>query len=253
MKSALAQADHFFVQDDPSMEVLAAHGIRQVSIAGDTRIDRVVALPQADADFSAVEAALKVPVDIVCGSIWPADADIILPVLKNSERTAILAPHEMDATFIKRLEKAFPGECIRFSQLAQSGEKEKARILILDTVGQLSRIYRLGRCAYVGGGFGPGIHNTLEPAAYGIPVIFGPKYRKFPEAVEFTRSGAGRSVRNADAFAAALESFSHPAKREQVRQVLGAFFSMKKGVTDKVSAYIGQHFLQSPTFESTKS
>jgi 3-deoxy-D-manno-octulosonic-acid transferase len=177
---------HIFVQQEASRLLLESHGLMHVSVAGDTRFDRVkkVAITPYEnkvlADFSVGKDV------IVAGSTWEPDEQLLQEVSKKlSENTRwIIAPHELSESHIAGLRKRFP-KSVLFTEL-DHGIPEDTRVVIVNCIGQLSYLYRYGTLAYVGGGFGKGIHNILEAATYGLPVFFGPNHHKFSEAVELS-------------------------------------------------------------------
>lgn len=196
-RNTLKQVTHFFTQNRESVMMLSRLGINKATLAGDTRFDRVVDLPQnrlsiAEAkDFSTGHRVL------VAGSTWPADEELLAGLHQHfPDWKLIIAPHEIHEDRIRSVMKLFP-QAIRFSAVRDPGlpaTKPDPSVLIIDNIGMLSSLYGYGRIAYVGGGFGAGIHNTLEAATYGIPVIFGPNYHKFKEADDLIARGAGFSV-----------------------------------------------------------
>jgi len=193
-RRALTTYETIFVQNESSRALLEGIGVRNVVIAGDTRFDRVFQVTQTPFDNEIVtkfcNGSSRV---LVAGSIWGPDEDLLVRLAAdNPDIKFIIAPHEMDQARIERLASQFPGGACRFSRPCPDMEKKQA--LIIDTIGLLSYIYRYASWAYVGGGFGAGIHNTVEPASYGLPVAFGPKYRKFSEAVTMCRLGIATSV-----------------------------------------------------------
>jgi len=183
----LSRFAHIFTQNEASAQLLRGVGLRHVSVAGDTRFDTVVAtaaatprsLPLVDA-FVADKAQV-----LVVGSSWPEDLPVLTPLLARylPEMRVLVAPHEINETNLRLVEEAFPGQVRRYSQ-AQTTTVAQARVLLFDNVGLLSQLYRFGHYAYIGGAFGKGLHNTLEAAAFGLPLFFGPTYTKFQEAVE---------------------------------------------------------------------
>ncbi|MBN1144591.1 MAG: 3-deoxy-D-manno-octulosonic acid transferase [Bacteroidales bacterium] len=188
---------HLFVQDKASESLLNSSGISRVTVSGDTRFDRVTALaakrqPVAIAgDFSASAFCL------IAGSTWPADEDMLVEYINKDSHGMkfIMAPHEIGRNHISRLTAQLKNRHILFSEYHKERATDK-QVLIIDNVGMLSSLYRYGHCAYVGGGFGKGIHNILEAAVFGIPVIFGPNYHKAREAVEMTEAGAAFCVKS---------------------------------------------------------
>lgn len=193
----LQGVNHFFCQDQKSAELLKEKGINQVTVAGDTRFDRVVKLAEEGKPIPEIEEWLKGRPALVIGSSWPADEKIINSSLEvlSDDFALIFAPHEIKAEKVERLKQMLGGADL-FTELPST--EAPSRFLIVNTIGLLSRIYRYGQLAYIGGGFGAGIHNTLEAAVYGIPVVFGPEYKKFKEAVGLIDEGAAFSVRDED-------------------------------------------------------
>ena len=196
----LAQLTRIFTQNEASAQLLRGIGLTQVSVAGDTRFDTVAATASAaprPLPLAEAFAADGAPV-LVAGSIWPEDLPALAPLLRKHARTMrfIVAPHEVSETHLQQVEATLPGLTVRYSQATPATVAE-ARLLLIDNVGLLSYLYRFGRFAYVGGAFGAGLHNTLEAAAFGLPVFFGPRYERFQEAVALVELGCGFAVRNA--------------------------------------------------------
>ena len=194
-RKALHSFDTLFVQNEGSKALLAKIGVENVVVAGDTRFDRVVAI--AD-DAKRVEIIEQFKGDkrlFVAGSTWGPDEEILLPLInENPDIKFVIAPHEMEESRIERLLREVKGGAVRYTQLPSDFADKQ--VLILDTVGLLSRVYGSAEWAYIGGGFGVGIHSTLEAAVYGMPVAFGPRYHKFNEARDLIALGAGYSVKN---------------------------------------------------------
>ncbi|MBO4942363.1 MAG: 3-deoxy-D-manno-octulosonic acid transferase [Muribaculaceae bacterium] len=206
--------DHIFVQDDRSRRLLSGIGIDNVTVAGDTRFDRVTAIcskqremPEADIFM----AAHKDSFTMVFGSSWEKDEDVYMPVLReHKDVCAIIAPHEFDSQRLELMAKRLgKDETMLYSELSklysESPDKAReaagrARFLIVDCFGLLSSLYRYADAAYIGGGFGTGIHNINEAAVYGIPVVFGPNYSKFNEATELIARGGAFSISDSRQF-----------------------------------------------------
>lgn len=205
MRKTLGLLDRFFVQNEASKELLATIGFgpEQVTVSGDTRFDRVAALASAAPELPSVAKFVgntQTPV-MVCGSTWPPDEEILLELMKAyPEMKFIVAPHELDSARIDSLIERSGRRGLRYTALSESTPEAKLReatLLVIDTIGILSGVYRYGQIAYIGGGFGRGIHNTLEAATWGMPIAFGPKYKAFAEAVELVELGAAASVSDA--------------------------------------------------------
>ncbi|MDR1681653.1 MAG: 3-deoxy-D-manno-octulosonic acid transferase [Prevotellaceae bacterium] len=202
-RKMLRTCRQLFVQDDYSRELLASIGIANVQVSGDTRFDRVRELAQAPRPMPHLDAFLAGRPALVAGSTWPADEDRLEAAFAAlPERVKlIIAPHEIDEEHIANIERRFRRfGAVRYSALSgalQPAAWRESRTLILDTIGMLSAAYRYGAVAYVGGGFSAsGIHNTLEAAVYGLPVVFGPNYARFREACDLITQGGAASYTN---------------------------------------------------------
>lgn len=195
---------HLFVQNEESLQLLQSHGIDHCSLAGDTRYDRVHQIAQAAEPDAVVERFLQEhdgPV-LVAGSTWPPDEQLLARLHESKEwfpERIIIAPHEIHEEHLRSIEALFPSS-IRYSEyintLTQSHNNTftHSKVLIIDNIGLLSKLYRYATVAYIGGGFGVGIHNILEAVAYGKPVVFGPNHHKFQEAHDLIDLGGGMTV-----------------------------------------------------------
>ncbi len=196
----LQKITHFFVQDENSLKLLNQVKVYHADISGDTRFDRVLALASEEKEFPEVQTFNNGPEPlIVAGSTWPADEDILLKLIEqpSSSFKLIIAPHEIKKNRIDQLLQKFNSYSPqKYSQIDKS-TIANSRVLIIDSIGMLSYLYRHAKITYVGGGFGVGIHNLLEAATYGLPIIFGPNYQKFREAIELINLEAGYSISNA--------------------------------------------------------
>jgi 3-deoxy-D-manno-octulosonic-acid transferase len=193
-RAALRSFDTLFVQDELSKSLLEGLGLTNVVVAGDTRFDRVSAIAESAEKVAVIEQFKDNDRLFVAGSTWGPDEDILLPLInENPNIKFVIAPHEMDEARIEHILRETKGGAVRYTQLSD-GDLADKQVLILDTMGLLSRAYGSAEWAYIGGGFGVGIHNTLEAAVYGLPVAFGPKYRKFKEARDLIKLGVGHSV-----------------------------------------------------------
>ncbi|NEN25530.1 3-deoxy-D-manno-octulosonic acid transferase [Cryomorpha ignava] len=192
-RKSLKQTHEIFTQDVESINLLNSIGVVNTRIAGDTRFDRVIEIAKKTPDFPELEQFTRNKPTIVAGSTWPADEELLAKYAqKHPEVRFIIAPHETYSDHIKTILQKFP-EAVRWSEKERIGT---GNTVIIDSIGLLSAIYKYGSIAYVGGGFGSGIHNTLEPAVYGMPVIFGPEYKNFREAIALSDVGAGKSIKN---------------------------------------------------------
>ncbi|GAA4350130.1 glycosyltransferase N-terminal domain-containing protein [Hymenobacter saemangeumensis] len=196
----LASFAHIFTQNEDSAQLLRGIGIGQVSVAGDTRFDTVAATaatPPRSLPIVEAFVADQAPV-LVVGSSWPEDLPALRPLLQryHQQLRVLVAPHEITEANLQLVEQALPGQVVRYSQ-AQAATVAQARVLLFDNVGLLSQLYRFGKYAYIGGAFGKGLHNTLEAAAFGLPLFFGPTYSKFQEAVDLVKLRCAFPVQNA--------------------------------------------------------
>ncbi len=189
----LRMVEYFFLQDEKSEELLESIDITNMIVSGDTRFDRVMEIADRSTVPEKITAFCETSKVLVCGSTWPVDEAMLKGTfsLLPQDTKIIIAPHEVDDNHIIKILELFGDEAIAYSSFDSS--KDKKRVLIIDCIGLLSAVYRCAKVAYVGGGFGKGMHNILEATAYGIPVVFGPNNKKFPEAkgLEKVRGGFG--------------------------------------------------------------
>ena len=232
---------HLYVQDDASCKLLDGIGITNVTVAGDTRFDRVAAIGREKENLPPFDALRRrVPFVLVAGSSWPADEEIYIPWLKaHPEVCAVIAPHEFDKTRVVALRNRLGVDVtVAYSELGKDKTlPDNARYIILDTFGMLSKIYSIADVAYVGGGFGAGIHNINEPAAWGIPVIYGPRHRKFNEATALMQAGGGFSITGRRALEDVMSTLlTDSGKRRQAAEAARCFIADNIGATEKIMA-----------------
>jgi len=188
---------HIFVQNIDSDRLLKSVGVSNVTIMGDTRFDRVFEIVSTAKKLPLVERFKSGHLTFIAGSTWYKDEKLLAKYVNklSSEYRIIIAPHEVSEKHIQQIIKLFKKPCIRFSQATEE-TVTKAEILIVDGIGYLSSLYKYGDIAYIGGGFGKGIHNLLEAATFGLPVVFGPNYHKFLEAKDLIRMNGAFSISN---------------------------------------------------------
>jgi 3-deoxy-D-manno-octulosonic-acid transferase len=205
-RSVLKYFTVLFVQNEESRRLLSVIGIKNVEVTGDTRFDRVYNLSRRSVDYPWLEPFTGGKKVIVAGSTWEKDEQLLINYINHSDPDIrfILAPHEINERKLVRIIELIEHPVVRFTDNDKSGYKN-AKVLIVDTIGHLSSLYRYGKIAYIGGGFGKGIHNILEAATYGLPVVFGPKYQKFMEAVEMIDKKAAFSINNFDELKSTLD------------------------------------------------
>ena len=236
----------FYVQNDVSRQLLATIGITDVTVVGDTRFDRVLQIRDAARQLTVVEqfleaggAGAKV---FVAGSSWQPDEDIFIPWLReHPDWKLIIAPHVISDDHLQQIISKIDGPVVRYTEAEQAVADGRravvgdARALLIDCFGLLSSIYRYADVAYVGGGFGVGIHNLLEAAVWNVPVIFGPNNQRFCEAQGLKACGGGLEIGNADDFRRIMQGFvDHPEVVQQLGQQAGAYVKSMTGATQKI-------------------
>lgn len=227
---------HLFVQNDESVRLLHSIGFDNVTKVGDTRFDRVADIAAKSKDLPIVQAFKSDAKVLIAGSSWPNDENILLPYFnQNFPLKLIIAPHEIDEEHLQSIISQLKRPYIRYSQATIENVKE-ADCLIIDCFGLLSSIYRYGEIAYIGGGFGVGIHNILEAAVYGIPVIFGPNFRKFQEAVDLQQKGGAFVIENYESFSQIMSEFleENSSLYSSACKVSNDYSQANKGATSKV-------------------
>ena len=233
---------HLFVQDDRSAALLKEFGITNVTVTGDTRFDRVLDVRNQARELSPVEhfvceGGKEKRLTLVAGSSWPQDEEILIPYFnEHPEMKLIIAPHEIHREHLMYIESLLKRPSVRLSDVFHDQSLAEGKdCLIVDSFGLLSSIYRYGTIAYIGGGFGAGIHNTLEAAVYGIPVLFGPKYHKFKEAKDLIKVGGGFSVSDKQSFCEKMdELLTYHEVLEAAGESAGQFVNGNAGATDKI-------------------
>lgn len=237
-RNILKAVTYFFVQNEESEKLLKSIGLNHVAISGDTRFDRVYENAQTPKHLPLIEQFIAGQPTLICGSTWPEDEKLLaaLPAQYPGWKL-IIAPHEIHSSHIESIEKQFPVGSLRFSVLNSANEMPNTnhQTLIVDNIGMLSALYQYGKAAYIGGGFGAGIHNTLEAAAFGLPVIFGPKYDKFQEAKDLIAIGAAKSISSA---AELTDAFNGFADNKNAAEAARKYVSDKKGATDQIISVI---------------
>ena len=194
-RRALRSYTSIYVQNEESRALLSELGVENVVIAGDTRFDRVAAIARAARQIPLIEKFRGESRLFVAGSTWGPDEEILIELInENRDIRFVVAPHEMNEERISHLASAVRGGAVRYTQVNEDSDFGNTQVLILETVGILSSVYGYAKWGYIGGGFGVGIHNTLEAATFGLPIAFGPKYKKFKEAYDLISIGAARSI-----------------------------------------------------------
>lgn len=225
----LKNFEHFFVQNQQTANLLNKIGYKNVTISGDTRFDRVMTIANNAKSFTEIEKFCEGNQKIIlAGSSWLADEKIIQQAVKNLDIKLIIAPHVVGENHINEIQQLFP-EAILYSELANNDKK--SNVLIINCIGILSNLYQYCDIAYIGGGFGVGIHNTLEAATFGKPICFGTNYHKFQEAIDLINLKAAYSISNQEELKQVLETLlnnekiynqSAEASKDYVKTKIGA-------------------------------
>jgi 3-deoxy-D-manno-octulosonic-acid transferase len=227
---------HFiFVQDSASEKLLHSIGVEKVMVSGDTRFDRVAAIAQSARELPLIEKFRDNKLLIIAGSTWKPDEDLIAEFLiTQPEVKCIFAPHEVSEININRLETMFKNRVVRLSNAVER-DINNFQVLIIDSIGLLSSLYRYGTLAYIGGGFGAGIHNILEAATFGLPVVFGPNYQKFKEAVDLINMKGAYNINDAESMKQVFTMLlNKPNSLEYSSQMCNTYVAENVGATIRI-------------------
>ena len=240
-RNALKAFDYFFVQNESSKLLLQKLGYKNVKISGDTRFDRVVSILERDNSLDFIKQFKNNTITIVIGSSWPKDESLLVNYINqtNEKVKFIIAPHNIKVEQIQELKNSIIKKTILFSE-KENTDLSSYDVLIVDTIGILTKIYSYADIAYVGGGFGnPGVHNILEPATFGIPIIVGPNYSHFAEAVALVHQEGCISIANQNEL---NDTFSNLISNEDIRlekgHICSTFVQMNKGATGVILKHI---------------
>ena len=233
-RNALDTFDHFFVQNAQSKELLQKIGKTNVTISGDTRFDRVAAILEKDNTLDFIAAFKNNTLTVVVGSSWPKDEALLAGYINNAQGVKfIIAPHNIKAEQISRLQDLIARKTVLFSH-KEGKNLSDYDVFIVDTIGILTKIYSYADIAYVGGGFGnPGVHNLLEPAAFGVPIVIGPNYSHFAEATALVHNGGCTSISDQQQLNDALDDLiANDDVRAEKGSICATFVQMNKNATD---------------------
>lgn len=233
-RNALNTFDYFFVQNENSKKLLQSIGFTNVKISGDTRFDRVVSILERDNSLDFIEQFKDQKTTIVIGSSWPKDESVLVDYVNSASADLkfIIAPHNIHKSEIVNLQSLITKKTILFSEKEDQNLNE-FQVFIIDTIGILTKIYSYADIAYVGGGFGnPGVHNILEPATFGVPIVIGPNYSHFAEATALVHQGGCVSISNKKELNEALDNLiSNEDIRHEKGHICDTFVQMNKGAT----------------------
>lgn len=242
-RNILKNVTHFFVQNEESVRLLHSIGHLNATITGDTRFDRVLEIVQKPLNISLIETFKNDQNCWVCGSTWLEDEKNLALIFANNKNWKfILAPHEISEQRIEEVVNLFP-DSLKYSDLKETPDSviKNAPVLIVDNIGMLSSLYQYADIAYIGGGFGVGIHNILEAAAFGKPVVFGPEYHKFNEAKELIKFGGAFSYQSADELKILFESLKLDQNRRNAAEIGVKHIQKSAGATTKIMGFISKY------------
>ncbi|KKO07702.1 hypothetical protein LCGC14_0050400 [marine sediment metagenome] len=236
MRKALTNFSYFFVQNKKSQELLNSIGFENVTIAGDTRFDRVSEILERNNTLDFMTRFKQNHFCFVSGSTWPEDEKLIVEYINNTSQPIkfVIAPHTIKNKHVEEIIESINKPVVRFSEL-ENIAIEDYDIIIIDTIGLLTKIYSYADLAYVGGGFVTGLHNTLEPAVFGIPVIIGPNFEGFAEAEELVELGGVSSIKDSTQFNKLVNTYSENNKyRLKIGLTNANYIQEKAGATKRI-------------------
>ena len=238
--------DHILVQNSESFNLLKSIGITKCTVAGDTRFDRVKSIASAARDLPEIATFIGHSTCMVAGSVWQADMDVLIPALNHSKLIlkTIIAPHEIKKEQIESWREALDGKSVLYSHYVREPSNKNFDYLIIDNIGMLSSLYRYGNIAYIGGSFGSGLHNILEAATFGLPILFGnKKYQKFQEAIDLIEQGGALAVGNASEMGTLLNQLTEDMTLgEKMGQVNQNYVISLTGATNLVMKEVERFF-----------
>jgi len=239
MRKSLTAFHHFFVQDLSSKMLLESIKFNNISVTGDTRFDRVSKILEQDNSLPFISEFKNNQYTVVAGSTWIEDEELLVNYINNSQgEKFIIAPHTIDSKSIKKLKVSFKKEAILYSE-KEGKTLSEFTVLIIDTIGLLTKIYSYADVAYVGGGFKTGLHNILEPAAYGIPIVIGPEYGKFKEALDLVELQGCISINNQLTFSSIFRRLKNDIHfRNETGKINDIYIKKNKGATAQIMQYI---------------
>jgi len=236
MRNALKTFHHFYVQDENSKTLLHSIGLSNCDVTGDTRFDRVSKILNADNRLEFMDTFNTTSHCFIAGSTWPEDEKLIADYINSSDNDMkyVIAPHNIKKAHSTHLKESISKPTLLYSEIEGQNLNE-TQVLIVDTIGILTKMYSYATMAYVGGGFATGLHNTLEPAVFGIPVIIGPKYKGFKEAEDLVSLGGIRSIRTQVELTQTInELYDSEDNRTMLGQINSAYISKNKGASTKI-------------------
>ena len=234
-RKGLGMFDHLFVQNKHSAKLLEQHGFESVTVTGDLRFERVLANAKTLKSYPQLNAFLREKFILIGGSTWPVEEAILLETLESLHQQIrlIIVPHDISESHLSSIEKQFKGKSIK--RLSAMLEAYVPDVLLVDTIGDLSSLYSMSGAAFVGGGFTGALHNIIEPAVFGIPVFYGPKFDRFPEAAYFIKKQIGYAIPDSTALIEHLNwYFNNPQHRQTIKETSETVFKSNLGGTAQV-------------------
>ena len=243
-RSGLKAFEHFFIQDGNSLQLLQSIGLNNVTVCGDTRLDRVLEAVEKRTAIPLIQKFKNNKLLWICGSTWPVDDSLIIPTAKKlkGKLKILLVPHDIHKEYIDKTIRENPS--LSFVKFSEPGNTDitNADVLILDTMGMLTSAYAYADFVYVGGGFGKAVHNTMEPAAYGVPVLFGPNHLKFTEIGGLMEVHGGICISHAQDMQYYVESMNSPEERAHIGKAARKYVEDHSGATPIIIDQIRSKF-----------
>jgi 3-deoxy-D-manno-octulosonic-acid transferase len=231
-RQILCKFTHIFVQNKLSKQILEYAGLYDVTVSGDTRFDRVIEIARQSKEIEAVEEFKQDDIIIIGGSTWHKDEELLTRFINGTSHNVkyIIVPHIINEGNIRHLERSIKKPLVKYSS-ADDNDISKFRVLIIDNIGMLSSLYKYADIAYIGGGFGAGIHNILEAAVFGLPVIFGPRHKKYQEALDLLKLGGAYTICDCENLKKYFEDLLDPRLRKRAGEISEKYVAEKQGAT----------------------
>src|SRR6056297_268824 len=242
MRKSLGKFDHYFVQDENSKKLLESIEIKNSIISGDTRLDRVSEILKQNNQLDFMDRFKNNQLCLVAGSTWPEDEQILINYINNTNEKVkvVIAPHEIKSAHIAKITSALDKKTLCYSELENQNLKE-FEVLIIDTIGLLTKIYSYANIAYVGGGFATGLHNTMEPAVFGIPIIIGPQFLGFKEVEDLVKEGGIMPISNQDSFDNLMgDLLNNPISIRNIGDINANYINSNRGAADLIMKHISK-------------